>query len=233
MNSSEKIKINWNPSDEEIKELREEYDSLELVYYTPLEELLNAITHGAGIILGIIALVLTLYKATTASGVVLGILICLGFIVLYATSATYHAITNTDLKRKIRRFDHASVILVVISCGAAVVLATPPSIVNYIILGLCYGLAVMNYIGCIVNFKTFKLIALINDFVAGAFLVIAYLVSKDFIPFDAKMWYLAGVIFCLIGAIFYKIGKKYTHTVFHVLTFVGPACCIAATYIML
>jgi hemolysin III len=233
MNQTEKLKINWNPSDEEIKERKEEYKSLELVYYTPLEELLNAITHGEGIFLGIIALIFTLSKATTASGVVLGILICLGFIILYATSATYHAIKNTDLKRKIRKFDHASVILVVISCGAAVVMATPPSTVNYIILGLCYGLAAVNYIGCIVNFKTFRIVALINDFVAGAFLVIAYLVSKDFIPFDAKMWYLAGVIFCLIGAIFYKIGKKYTHTVFHVLTFVGPACCIAATYIML
>lgn len=233
MQRLERTKVNWNPSEEEIKTHKEEYTSLELVYYTPLEELLNAISHGAGVFLGLIALVITLQKANEIRGVILAIMIFLGFVVLYATSATYHSIKNTELKRKARRFDHASVILVVISCGAAVILATPESTLNYIMLGLCFALAVTNYIGCIINFKAFKIIALINNFVAGGLLVVAYLSSQDFIPYDAKMWYLAGVIFCLVGAIFYKIGKKYTHTIFHVLTFIGPACCVVATYIML
>lgn len=233
MQRTERERVNWNPSEEEIKTHKEEYTSLELVYYTPLEELLNAISHGVGVFLGLIALIITLTKANDARGVVLGFIMFLGFIILYATSATYHSIKDTVLKRKVRRFDHASVILVVISCGAAVTLTTPPSAINYTMLGLCFALAITNYVGCIINFKAFKVVALINNFVAGGFLVVTYITSVDFVPFEAKMWYLAGVIFCLVGALFYRIGKKYTHTIFHVLTFIGPACCVVATYIML
>lgn len=232
MQNLEKAKVNWNPSDEQIKQNQEEYVSLGLIYYTPLEELLNAITHGVGVFFGIFALIMILSKADSGRGVFLGIILSLGFIVLYATSASYHSITNTNLKRKIRRVDHASVILVVISCGAAVALTTPPTALNYVILGFCYLLAVVNYVGCIMNFKVFKIVALVNDFVAGIFIFGIYLMTQQFIPFEAKMWYLAGVILCLAGAVFYSIGKKYTHTVFHVLTFIGPACCIVATYIM-
>lgn len=228
----EKIKINWNPDKQEIEKLREEYSLSGLVYYTPLEEVLNALTHGAGIFLGIIALAVILYKASNPNHIALAYIMCISYIALYATSATYHALTNKKLKKRARKIDHAGVILVVISSGAPIVLTTPYNTINYILLGICYGIAIANYVGCLINFDKFRKVALINDFVAGGLLATTFFISREFIPFEARMFYLASLILCILGAIIYSLAKKYTHTIFHILTIIGPACCIAAAIIM-
>jgi hemolysin III len=228
----EKIKINWNPNNTEIEKLREEYTLQGLVYYTPLEEVFNTLTHSAGVILGLIAFVIILYKASNPNHIILACIMCISYIALYATSATYHALTNKKLKQKVRKIDHAGVILVVISSGAPIVLTSPANAINYIIISLCYGLALANYVGCLVNFDKFRKIALINDFLAGILLAATFFISRAFIPFEAKMFYLASLVICLSGALVYSIAKKYTHTVFHILTVIGPACCLAAAIIM-
>lgn len=228
-----KKKINYNPCNEEIEKFHIEYNALGLVYYTPLEELLNTLTHGLGIFLGIAGLVLALLKTTNPRGIALSAIVCSGFIILYATSAVYHALRNTELKRKVRKLDHASVIIVIISSGAAIVLATPSKTINYIILGLCYFLTAINYAGCIIKFEKFKNIALINDFLAGGLLAFAYFLNRQFIPFSARMCYLASLIFTLSSMFFYCLKKRYAHTIFHILTFIGSACCIIATLIMI
>lgn len=232
MQQSEKIKINWNPNDEEIEVFRIKYNSLGLVYYTPLEEILNTLTHGAGILVGILSLIIILSRATTIFHIATAVTMCAGFIILFASSATYHAVTNTKIKQKVRKIDHASVILVVISSGAPIIFATPPRMINYILLALCLAIAAANYLGCLFMFDKFKKIAFVNNFIAGVFLAIAFFISKQFIPFGARMCYLASLLFCISGVLFYGKKKKYTHTVFHALTFISSSCCIAAALLM-
>jgi hemolysin III len=228
----QKLKINWNPDKQEIEKLREEYTSSGLVYYTPIEEVLNTLTHGAGIFLGLVALIIIRYKASSPSHIALAYIVCISCIALYATSATYHALTNKKLKRKVRKIDHAGVILVVIASGASIVLTTPFNIINYILLGLCYGIAIINYLGCLINFEKFRKVAFVNDFVAGLMLAATFFISRPFILFESKMFYLAGLIVCLVGTLVYGFAKKYAHTIFHILTIISPACCIVAAILM-
>lgn len=224
----------WYPDAEKIQELKAEYKELGLVYYTPIEELLNAITHGIGVLLGLVAMIMMIKKSPTPNIIALGIIIFVGCLVLYTNSALYHSIRNNlKLKRYVRKSDHASVILVVIACGVGITLATEPSVYNYVALSLSLAIAVANYVGCFVNFKVFNTVSFVSNFVVGVLFLVAYIINSAKIPFEAKMWYLAGVIFCIAGSIMYKIKKPFIHTIFHVITIIGPAFCLVAEYLMI
>lgn len=223
----------WYPDAEAIEELKAEYKELGLVYYTPLEELLNAITHGVGVLLGLVAMILMIKKSPTPNIIAMGIIIFLGCLVLYTNSAVYHSLTNLKWKRYIRKSDHASVVLVVIACGIGTVLATGPSVYNYVAISVSLAIAIVNYIGCFVNFKVFTVVSFINNFVVGVLFLVAYIINRDLVPFEAKMWYLAGAIVCMLGSIIYKIKKPFTHTIFHIVTIIGPAFCLIAEYLII
>ena len=45
--------------------------------------------------------------------------------------------------------------------------------------------------------------------------------------------YLAGLLTSLLGAIFFRIYKRYMHCVFHVLVLIGPMLCMLANYFQL
>lgn len=79
-----------------------------------LEEIGNSITHGVGSILGIIALILMLKKASNTTEVVSAIIYFLGIFILFTMSCLYHAFPqNSRVKRLFRRFDYSSIYLLI------------------------------------------------------------------------------------------------------------------------
>ena len=61
--------------------------------YTLGEELVNSISHGLGAGLAIAALVLLIIKASSAIGVVTGVIYASIMIILYFVSCNYHALS--------------------------------------------------------------------------------------------------------------------------------------------
>ncbi len=79
-----------------------------------LEEIGNAITHGIGSILGVIAFVLMLKKASNTVEVLSAIIYFLGIFILFTMSCLYHAFPqNSRVKRLFRRFDYSSIYLLI------------------------------------------------------------------------------------------------------------------------
>ncbi len=214
---------------EEDKKLYDEYD---LHYYTPGEELLNAISHGLGIPFAIAGLVLMLLKSTSPMSYVVSVLCSLGFLVLYVNSTVYHATKSLKAKSVMRRIDYCSVNLIVIACGTGLSLLSGKT-AGYAIYGVCFVLTAVSVILCIANFRKFRLLAFAMNFVIGALLFSSYFITDFSMP-DVALWLnLGGIISVLLGAAIFGIHVRYMHVLFHFFTLVGPILFWTANYVLL
>ncbi|MCV5261759.1 hemolysin III family protein, partial [Escherichia coli] len=81
------------------------------------EELANTITHGIGMIFGIVGLILLLIKATNHQADTLTVtsmaIYGSSIIVLFLASTLYHAIPHPKAKRWLKTFDHCAIYLLI------------------------------------------------------------------------------------------------------------------------
>lgn len=79
-----------------------------------LEEVGNAITHGAGFIFAVIAFLLMIVKVTTSIEYLSVFIYSFGLMVLFIMSCLYHSFKHDSrVKRLFQRFDHSSIYLLI------------------------------------------------------------------------------------------------------------------------
>ena len=88
--------------------------------YTLGEEIVNSISHGLGIILGIVALVLTIVfsvKNNNTIGIVSSCIYGSTMIIMYTISCLYHALSpKLKAKKVFRVIDHCDIYLFIAGC---------------------------------------------------------------------------------------------------------------------
>lgn len=224
--------LNCFKSPDNVEELKQIYAEHGLKYYRPMEEALNVITHGVGIIFSLVGAVLMLLKATTPQSIATAILCSLGFILLYSASTAYHACTKLDVKSVLRKVDYSTINFIVISCGIGVCLMFN-SVFGYVAYALTFCVAVTTTLLCVLNFKRFKNYAFASNFIVGGLLFIAYFLIDPTVPDEFLILNLLGIASVLIGAALFGIKKPYVHTVFHIFVLIGPILFWFANYILL
>lgn len=221
-------KIVWYPDKDTINANKQEYIGYQLVYYTPIEELLNAVSHGLGVVAAFVGLIVTMLNSTAPLHYLASLLMFAGFLGLFLNSTLYHAITKISVKKYLRIFDHATVNMLVLACGVVLCLCTSSHPFNYVTIGLSTAIIISSYILSLISLKKFKTLIFINNFIIGIMLVVVYIINRQYIPSNIAYWCLAGVITCIIGSILYSIKKPFMHTVFHIFVLLGPLCFLVA-----
>ena len=96
---------------------------------TPLEETLNAFTHGVGALLGIVGLILLLAFQTNKTPCSLFSVLVYGLtlIILFTASTLYHWVKDEKLKHYFRVLDHISIYLLIAGTYTPVVLIVLPN----------------------------------------------------------------------------------------------------------
>lgn len=204
--------------------LKEEYEKYGLRYYTPNEELWNAITHGIGAPIALAFMIYLLVIASSIKEIFASLLLCLPAIQVYTGSGVYHALKDFKKKSLARRIDHANIAFLVTACGVPFALLFNDYIINYVGVGLCFALAITNACLCIYDLMRFKVFGVVVDSVIGGILLIIYIINinSPYATLEVNLLFLIGFIFCVAGLILYAVKKKYIHTVFHVATLIGP-----------
>ena len=89
-----------------------------------LEEIGNAVTHGAGAAFAVVAIVLMMIKQNSAAEFVGALIYSVGLFVLFCISSLYHAFPyGSRVKRLFRRFDYSSIYLLIGATFAPILLA--------------------------------------------------------------------------------------------------------------
>lgn len=195
-------------------------------------ELISGLTHLAGAILSIAALVFLLHIAITNGHVthIVGFSIFgASLILLYTASTVYHLIPIASrLKQTFRRIDHAMIFVLIAGTYTPICLVPLWGAWGWSLLAVIWALAITGVV-----FKAFwiKIPGWLSGLIylgMGWLSVVALPVMFDLIPINGIWWMVAGGIFYSVGVIFYALEKLIKpikwfgmHEIFHIFVLAG------------
>ena len=199
------------------------------------EELANTLTHGFGIIFGIVGLVLLLNKAIAHQADTLTItsMAIYGFsmIVLFLASTLYHGIASPKAKRWLKTFDHCAIYLLIAGSYTPFLLV---SLRTPLAIGLMTTIWIIALIGIIMKVAfvyRFEKLSLATYLIMGWLsLVVIYQLVLHMDSQGVILLALGGLVYS-VGVIFYVAERiPFNHAIWHGFVLAGCMCHFFAIY---
>ena len=208
-----------------------------MIRYTKREEIINTLSHSAGILLGIVVGIIFLvwcFKSDSDWARVGVILYLFGMLASYITSTVYHALPlRTKAKEVLRRFDHAAIYWHIAGSYSPITLIALRE-QGY------WGWSLFSFVwlcaiaGTIISFKHLEEHSNVETFCfigMGLSILIAFKPLIDSVSTAAFIWIIAEGVSYITGAAFYTMNKRrYMHSVFHFFVLAGSICHIIAVW---
>lgn len=190
---------------------------------TPLEEQLNAWSHGVGAVLGVVGLVLLIMYCDSSTLEIFSVSVYgVSIIILFLASTLYHAIKNENKKHIFRIIDHISIYLLIAGSYTPVTLITLSDSRGWLLFWLVWGIAALGLILKLFFTGRFEIFSTL------LYLVMGWLIVFDFSALANNMetnglWLLfLGGLFYTVGIVFYAINKiPYNHVIWHLFVLGG------------
>lgn len=202
--------------------------------YTPREELANVITHAVGAALSVVGLALMVTFAALrgdAWHVVSTAVFGATLVLLYTASTLYHAFRDAEVKRLLRKFDHAGIFLLIAGTYTPFLLVSLRGPWGWSLFGVVWGLGV---IGVVLKFwlaGKFRLLSTLIYIGMGWLVLIAIRPMLEAVPPGGLWLLLAGGLCYTGGAVFYLWKRlPYHHAVWHMFVLAGSICHWAAVF---
>jgi len=193
--------------------------------FTMREEKAHAISHSAGVLLGVLALVLlTVFSVMDRdpikifSSIVYGITM----IVLYLSSTLYHGFQKENIKNLFEIFDHSSIYLLIAGTYTPFLLTVFPGITGWVLFGVIWGIALFGIVFKIFFIKRFVVLSTMLYIAMGWFIVFALRAVFNALSPRGFFFLLFGGIMYTAGTFFYLYrGFRYHHLVWHLFVLAG------------
>ena len=195
--------------------------------YTLAEELINSISHGIGVLLGIIALVLTVVCSARnhkTIGIVSSCIYGSTMIIMYLVSCLYHALSpKLKAKKVFRVLDHCDIYLFIAGCYTPYCLSLIGGKMGWIIFSIIWISAIVGVLLNAIDLEKFQVPSTIMYLIMGWMIIFSYNSISTLLPKAGLVLLISGGIAYTIGAILYAIGskKRYFHSVFHFFVLAG------------
>ncbi|MBF6598393.1 MAG: hemolysin III family protein [Fermentimonas sp.] len=212
-------------------------------FYTLREERANYLSHGLGLLFGIMATGILVNNAILNNNtwaIIAHSLFGLGIIVCMGSSTVYHFVQEPLKKARLRHFDHASIYILIASSYSpfTLILLRPAEPVwGWLLFSLVWIIAI---IGITISFKPLKRnsnIKTASYVLMGLVVLIAFKplieVANAKNSIEAIYWIVFGGVFYIVGAVIYATAKReFIHSVFHVFVLFGLISHIYAAWLI-
>ena len=195
--------------------------------YTPMEELLNTLSHGVGALLAIWGVIALVIKNCGDKRSLPGILIYgATLFTLYSVSSIYHALPAGNLKSVFRKFDHCSIFLLIAGTYTPLCMNYITETAGTVVLLTVWAVAVVGIILNLIDVNKFSKISMVCYLVMGWSVVFISKPAMRCLSYPQLQWLFIGGIFYSVGAVLYVIGKKvkYIHFIWHLFVLTGSIC---------
>lgn len=193
-----------------------------------MEEHANALTHGIGLVLVLVAVPILIVLAATSGDIwqVVGVAIYgTTLISLYTASTMYHAVRHQPAKRVLRILDHSAIYLLIAGTYTPFTLVNLRGAWGWTLFGLVWALALFGIIWKVVRVERREVVSTILYVAMGWLVVIAVRPLSRAIPFSGLAWLLAGGLAYTLGVAFFGASRlRFNHAVWHLFVLVGSAC---------
>lgn len=209
-------------------------DRDERIFFPPAEEKINIITHGLGIPLSILALILLIPNALVNGDrldLICSIIFGGSLIMAYAASTFFHSTKSPKLRRRFNILDHACIYVLIAGTYTPFALITLEGRLGWTIFAIIWTMAVIGIIFKILYIGKYRLLSTLFYVLMGWLIIGAVKPLMANLPYYGLLWLLAGGIAYTIGAILYSNRKiKFNHAIFHVFVLIGSFCHFMAVY---
>ncbi|MGW6300306.1 PAQR family membrane homeostasis protein TrhA [Peribacillus butanolivorans] len=193
--------------------------------YTKKEEVVNAITHGVGVLLSIAALVfLIIFSVQKGSAwhVVISVIYGVSMLLLYVSSTLVHSFPAGKTKDLFEIFDHSAIYLFIAGTYTPIMLLVIQGTLGWTLLGIVWGVAVIGVVFKAFFVKRFLFLSTILYIAMGWLIVIAWGPLSAAMPSAGIQLLVAGGLLYTFGAVFYVWrGFPYHHAVWHLFVLAG------------
>ena len=189
--------------------------------YTLEEEIANSITHGVGVLLGVVGMpILLIFSAQSDSDagfkIAASIIYCLSMVILYLASTLYHSLTHPRAKRIFKLLDHASIYLLIAGTYTPFCLITLRDHNGWLLFIILWSMALIGIISEAFWRTRPRWLAVAIYLIMGW--TALWVIPEMYRLLDPiGFWLLvAGGLAYTLGTIFYVIKRvKWFHSVFH------------------
>ncbi len=217
------------------------FEKVVLPTYSKTEEILNSVSHGLGIPLGVLFMLFGIWHSTSTNGAVAAIVFGVATIIMYSSSTLYHCLKPGTAKKAFRLIDHSAIFIMITGTASAInIMAVYPHDKVFCVITATLSI-VLSIVGIALTFidqEKYKKVQMRLYMVVGytsvlmIYPIAKYYKGESLVPFILA---LVGGISYSVGVVFYKIGKKkpYFHSVFHLFVLAGTLLHFAMLYIAL
>lgn len=192
---------------------------------TPKEERANALSHGLGLVLGLIGtpfLIDLARKQEDLKFLIGALAFCLGILMVYGFSTAYHAAKSPPKKARLQVMDHVSIYFLIAGSYTPMVLSILNTDTAILFLAIIWCSVLIGTFFKIFFTGKFKTLSVIIYLTMGWLAVFFFndLVQK--LSLQTLFWIGAGGLSYTIGVYFYvKSEKLYYHSIWHLFVLGG------------
>ncbi|HEX6557809.1 MAG TPA: hemolysin III family protein [Longimicrobiales bacterium] len=191
------------------------------------EEIVNTLTHAAGIVAGLIggaALIVVAALSGNARLIVGAAVFVATLILLYTASTLYHFSIREEVKRRLKVLDHSAIYLLIAGTYTPFTLAGLGGAWGWSLFGVIWGLAAAGVV-----FKLF-FTGRFGTLSTAIYVAMGWLVLIAIVPMIRALspatlsWLVAGGVIYTAGTVFYHSKRPYMHGVWHLFVLAGSVC---------
>ncbi|SMF56314.1 PAQR family membrane homeostasis protein TrhA [Pseudobacteriovorax antillogorgiicola] len=193
--------------------------------YSEKEELMNALSHGIGLLMSIAGLILLINKGMYQSNVeytVSLIVFGVSLIMVYGTSTAYHWVKNPKLKQMCKVFDHVAIYFLIAGTYTPFTLITLGDTWGWWMFGIIWTLALIGTIFKLFFTGRFNLVSTLLYVAMGWLALIVTRPLIQSLDWDGFLLLAAGGAVYTLGTLFYLAERlPYNHAVWHIFVIGG------------
>lgn len=194
--------------------------------YTLGEEIANSLSHGAGVLFGIFALLLLVLKSIQMDDtlrIVAFTIYGASMVALFLASTLYHAIPVPRAKQVLKLVDHCAIYLLIAGTYTPFLLLTLGDTFGAVLMVVIWSLAVAGIVFKIFFLHRFHNLSLAMYLGMGWLAILASYQLLAAMPHTGIALLLGGGILYSLGTIFYRVDRiPFNHAIWHL--FVLAAC---------
>ena len=195
--------------------------------YSPREEWANRLSHGLGLLLGGLGLVLLLHKGWDQG---LRVLLSYGLygtslVLLYLASTLYHSMRSAAARRWCKLFDHCAIYLLIAGTYTPFTLVGLRGPTGWWLFGTIWALALAGVVFKLFYTGRFKRLSTLIYIAMGWIVVFAAKPMAQALGPVSLGWLLAGGVAYTLGTVFYmRPQMRWSHAIWHGFVIAGSMC---------
>ncbi|WP_159883674.1 PAQR family membrane homeostasis protein TrhA [Paenibacillus puerhi] len=198
------------------------------------QERANAISHGIGAVLSLVALVLLVVRSALYGSpwhVVSFAIFGVSLLLLYVCSTLLHSARQERWVRVFEVMDHAAIYVLIAGTYTPFLLVTIRSPLGWSLFGIVWGLALAGILFKLFFTGRFNVLSTLFYIGMGWMVMFAFQPLQQQLPEPGIAWLVAGGVLYTLGTVFYLWKKLfYHHAVWHLFVLLGSICHFVSIY---